>query len=290
MGEHHHHHQKGSNILVAFFLNAGFAIIELFGGYLTNSVAIFSDAIHDLGDSIALLIAYFGEKVSLRDPDHKYTYGYRRFSVLSAVISGVILFLGSIFVIKEGLERLANPQAVHAPGMIGFALLGIAVNSFAAFKLSKESGINQKMVMLHLFEDLLGWAAVFIVSIILLFKPWFILDSVLSLIISLVILRGVYKQFKKIGAILLQKFPDDIEIEVLKNHIKEIEPVLDVHAIQGWTLDGEINTLNFHVCIPSNTTMGEADKIKKKIKEYLEKEGIFYSSIEFESESYECLD
>ncbi len=285
-----HHHHKGSNILVAFFLNAGFALVEIIGGYLTNSVAIFSDAIHDLGDSIALLIAYFGEKVSLKDPDHKYTYGYRRFSVLSAIISGVILFLGSIFVIKEALERLANPEAVHVPGMIGFAILGIAVNSFAAFKLSKESGINQRMVMLHLFEDILGWVAVLIVSIILLFKPWFILDSILSLVISLIILRGVYKQFKKIGAILLQKFPDDIEIEVLKNHIKEIEHVKDVHAIQGWTLDGEINTLNFHVCIPSNTTMEEADIIKKKIKEYLEKEGIFYSSIEFESESYECQD
>ena len=287
MGEHHHHHQKGSNILVAFFLNAGFAIIELFGGYLTNSVAIFSDAIHDLGDSIALLIAYFGEKVSLRDPDLKYTYGYRRFSVLSAVISGVILFLGSIFVIKEGLERLANPEPVHAPGMIGFALLGIAINSFAAFKLSKESGINQKMVMLHLFEDILGWVAVFIVSIILLFKPWFILDSVLSLVISLVILRGVYIQFKKIGTILLQKFPDDIEIEVLINHIKEIEHVIDVHAIQGWTLDGEINTLNFHVSVPPITTMEEADKIKKEIKKYLKQKGILYSSIEFESECYE---
>jgi cobalt-zinc-cadmium efflux system protein len=286
----HHHHHKGSNILIAFFLNAGFAVIELIGGYLTNSVAIFSDAIHDFGDSIALLIAYFGEKVSLKDPDVKYTYGYRRFSVLSAVLSGVILFLGSIFVIKEAIERLANPEPVHAPGMIGFAILGIAVNAFAAFKLSKESGLNQRMVMLHLFEDILGWVAVLIVSVILLFKPWFILDSVLSLMISLVILRGVYKQFKKIGAIILQKFPDDIEIEVLKNHIKSIKPVIDVHAIQGWTLDGEINTLNFHVSIPSSTTMEEADKIKKKIKEYLEKEGILYSSIEFESECYECQD
>jgi cobalt-zinc-cadmium efflux system protein len=286
----HHHHHKGSNILIAFFLNAGFAVIELIGGYLTNSVAIFSDAIHDFGDSIALLIAYFGEKVSLKDPDVKYTYGYRRFSVLSAVLSGVILFLGSIFVIKEAIERLANPEPVHAPGMIGFAILGIAVNAFAAFKLSKESGLNQRMVMLHLFEDILGWVAVLIVSIILLFKPWFILDSVLSLMISLIILRGVYKQFKKIGAIILQKFPDDIEIEVLKNHIKSIKPVIDVHAIQGWTLDGEINTLNFHVSIPSSTTMEEADKIKKKIKEYLEKEGILYSSIEFESECYECQD
>lgn len=275
---------------MAFFLNAGFAIIELIGGYLTNSVAIYSDAIHDLGDSIALLIAYLGEKVSLKDPDLKYTYGYRRFSVLTAVVSGVILFLGSIFIIKESLERLANPEPVYAPGMIGFAILGIAVNGFAAYKLSKESGINQRMVMLHLFEDILGWVAVFIVSIILLFKPWFILDSVLSLIISLVILRGVYRQFKKIGAILLQKFPDSIEIEVLKNNIKGIKPVKDVHAIQGWTLDGEINTLNFHVSLPNPTTIEEADKIKKKIKEYLETKGISYSSIEFESESYECKD
>ena len=177
---HHHHHHGSKNILVAFFLNAGFAVIELIGGYLTNSVAIYSDALHDFGDSLALLFSYYAEKLSHKDADKKYTFGYRRFSILSAFINGLILLLGSLFVIYEAAQRIMAPEEVVPEGMLGLAILGIAVNSIAAYRLSKDDGVNAKMVMYHLLEDLLGWFAVLIVSIILLFKPWFILDSILS--------------------------------------------------------------------------------------------------------------
>lgn len=287
MGSHHHHHhqhQGSKNILIAFFLNAGFAVIELIGGYLTNSVAIYSDALHDFGDSLALLFSYFAEKLSHKDADEKYTFGYRRFSMLSALVNGVILLSGSLFVIFEASKRIMSPEVVAPEGMLGLAILGILVNSFAAYRLSKDDGTNTKMVMLHLLEDLLGWIAVFIVSIVLLFKPWFVLDSILSILISLMILRGVYKNLIKIGFIFLQKFPDELEFEKLKKEIVKLDLVKDIHAIKGWSIDDSTFYLRFHVLVPQETTIEKIDVLKAQIKETLKEYRVQHSTVEFESE------
>jgi cobalt-zinc-cadmium efflux system protein len=279
----HNHHHGNKNILVAFFLNAGFAVIELIGGYLTNSVAVYSDALHDFGDSLALLFSYFAEKLSHKDADKKFTFGYRRFSILSALINGVILLLGSIFVIYEASQRIMAPEKVSPEGMLGLAILGIAVNSFAAYRLSKDDGMNTKMVMFHLLEDLLGWIAVLFVSLVLLFKPWFVLDSILSILISLVILKGVYKNLMKVGLIFLQKFPDELEFEQLKKEIIEFDLVNDIHAVKGWSIDDTTYYLRFHVLVPEETKIGTVDSLKVKIKEILKKYNVAYSTIEFES-------
>jgi len=276
------HSQAGKNILVAFFLNATFSIIEFIGGYLTNSMAIYSDALHDLGDSFALLFSYYSEKLSYKKPDAKFTYGYRRFSVLSAFINGVLLLGGSIFVIYEATLRLNDPEPVKPEGMLLLAIFGIMVNGYAAFKLSKESGINQKMVMFHLLEDILGWVSVFIVSIVLLFRPWYILDSILSILISIVILRGVYKNFLKVGAIFLQKFPDEVKVDKVEQQVRELDSVKDVHAIRGWSIDGSSFYLSLHVSVSETLTMKEVDLLKLEIKNILKKISIKYSTIEFE--------
>ncbi|MAX67628.1 MAG: cation diffusion facilitator family transporter [Bacteriovoracaceae bacterium] len=286
--DHDHNHYQGSkNILVAFVLNATFSVIELIGGYLTNSVAIYSDALHDFGDSLALLFSYFAEKLSQKEEDENYTFGYRRFSILSAFINGVILLAGSIFVIYEAIGRIMSPEAVKPEGMLGLAILGISVNAFAAYRLSKNEGLNAKMVMYHLLEDLLGWVAVLIVSIILLFKPWFVLDSILSILISLVILRGVYKNLKKVGMIFLQKFPDELELNQILEQVKKFNLVDDIHAVKGWSLDNETFYLRFHIKVPEETIMKSIDKLKIDIKEVLKSHNVTYSTIEFESQSCE---
>lgn len=284
-----HQHHGNRNILVAFFLNAGFAVIELIGGYLTNSVAIYSDALHDFGDSLALLFSYFAEKLSHKDADKNFTFGYRRFSILSALINGVILLLGSIFVIYEASQRILSPEKVSPEGMLGLAVLGILVNSFAAYKLSKDDGMNTKMVMYHLLEDLLGWVAVLVVSIVLLFKPWYVLDSILSILIALVILRGVYKNLIKVGLIFLQKFPDELEFEQLKNEVLNLDLVSDIHAVKGWSIDDTTFYLRFHVLVPEDTKISTVDSLKTKIKKILKSYNVTYSTIEFES-VYGCDD
>lgn len=149
MHDHNHSHESKNekNILLAFFLNAGFAAIEFVGGYLTNSVAIYSDALHDLGDSLALLFSYFAEKLSSKKADSKFTFGYRRFSVLAALVNGLILIIGSTFILSEAISRYQNPEPVHAEGVLLLALLGLAVNGFAAFRMSKNSGANSRNKM-----------------------------------------------------------------------------------------------------------------------------------------------
>lgn len=287
---HHHHHHSSNNILIAFVLNFTFAIIELIGGLYTGSMAILSDSLHDFGDSIALLMSFFFEKYSKKAADQKYTYGYRRFSVMSALINGLILFLGSVFVIKEAIEKVLAPTPIKHEGMLLLAILGITVNAIAAYRLSKDEGLNQKMVMYHLLEDILGWCAVLIVSIVLFFKPWFILDSILSILISLIILKGVYKNMISVGRILLQKFPDNLEINEIESQIRVIPEVKDVHAIQGWSLDEAHHALNFHVVVNDTLTIGKLDEVKKEIKDILHKHHVGESTIEFESENYHCLE
>ncbi|MCF8060856.1 MAG: cation diffusion facilitator family transporter [Bacteriovoracaceae bacterium] len=286
MSHDHSHNQslKGDkDILLAFSLNAIFSVIELVGGYLTNSVAIYSDALHDFGDSLALLFSYFAEKLSNKEEDSKFTFGYRRFSMLSALINGLILLSGSVFVMYEAFQRLGSPEPVKPEGMLGLAILGIIVNSFAAYRLSKGSSLNTKMIMYHLLEDLLGWVAVLVVSIILLFKPWYILDSVLSIVISIVILRGVYKNLKKVGLIFLQKFPEELDLSRIKKEIRSFDLVNDIHAAKGWSIDSETFYLRFHVKVPQDTIMKEVDALKDEVKGILDSHNVKYSTIEFES-------
>ena len=283
MGHDHSHNSNSKNILVAFSLNFVFSIIELIGGYLTNSVAIYSDALHDFGDSLALLFAYFAEKVSQKEPDSKYTFGYRRFSILSALINGIILLIGSIFVLIEATKRIVNPEVVKPEGMLWLAILGIVVNTIAAYRMSKNEGLNPRMVMLHLLEDLFGWVAVLFVSIILMYKPWYFLDSALSILISIIILRGVYKNLSKVISIFLQKFPDEINLEDLKEKLNHFELVKDIHAVKGLSLDGENFYLRFHIQVPSGTPIDLLDKLRAQLKEILISHNISSSTIEFEA-------
>jgi cobalt-zinc-cadmium efflux system protein len=302
MGTHHHHghshshnhshahaHSAGGNILVAFFLNAGFSILEFVGGYYTNSVAILSDAVHDLGDSMALLMAYILEKYSNKKPDQKFTYGYRRFSILSAFITSAILLVGSIFVIQKAIERIISPEPVHVQGVLGMAILGVIVNGFAAWKLSKgESGLNQRAVMLHLLEDVLGWVAVLIVGIVLLFKDWYILDPILSVLIALLILKNVYTNLMSIGRVVLQKWPDDLELVELKKEIMNFPEIADVHSVQAWSLDSTSHSLSLHVVVESSMMVKELDHLKKKIRHVLSHHNILHASVEFEGKDSAC--
>lgn len=284
MQDHNHSHEVSNekNILLAFFLNVGFAAIEFVGGYFTNSVAIYSDALHDLGDGLTLLFSYFAEKISSKKADDQFTFGYRRFSVLAALVNGIILIVGSTFIIREAITRFQNPEPIHAKGVILLSLLGLAVNGFAAYRMSKNTGANSRMIMFHLLEDVLGWCAVLIVSIVLIFKPWYFLDSVLSILIALIIINGVIKNLYKVSAIFLQAFPSKLNREKLVNEISAFKNVLGVHFIQGWSLDDTYFNLTFHVKVSSELQMKEVDNLRMEIEHFLRSKKIAYTTIQFE--------
>ena len=199
MGHNHHHHSHGSsteNIAVAFFLNLAFTIIEFIGGFYTNSLAIMSDALHDLGDSLSLGLSWYFQKKSTKRANKKYSYGYKRFSLLGAVINSIVLVIGSVFIIKEAIPRIINPENADAKGMMWLAVLGIIVNGAAVLKLKKGTSINERVVSLHLLEDVLGWVVVLLASIVMQFWDVPVLDPVLSIAIAGFVLFNVYINFK----------------------------------------------------------------------------------------------
>lgn len=289
---HHHHHGHGviKNLWLAFFLNFGFAIIELIGGLWVNSVAVLSDALHDMGDSLALLFAIIMEKVSRRQSDSKYSYGYRRYSTLSAFITGIILILGSVFILVKAVPRLLNPVQPNVEGMIFLALLGLGVNGYAAFRVSKGHSLNEKMITWHLLEDVMGWALVLISALVM--KFWSIpqLDSALACILAIWIMYNVFRNLNQTLSVFLQAHPQGLETEKFLSEIRALQGVVDIHHPHFWSLDGEKHIFTTHLVLQDNVNHQEIDSIKIKVKEIARSHNIFESTIEIEFSSSLCND
>lgn len=283
---HHHHHSVTGNIKVAIILNTAFALIELVGGLLTNSVAILSDALHDFGDSATLALSYYFQKKSLQKGDENYSYGYKRFSLVGAVVASFILFAGSLFIIKESIERFANPEPAHTLGMMGIAVLGLAVNGAALLRLRRGSAVVEQVLSLHFLEDVLGWVAVLIGSVVMHFTGWLWIDPLLSLLIAGFILFNVYGKIRQVSKILMQAVPENIDLDEVKETILSVQGVDGLHDLHVWTMDGEYNILSVHVAIGSDMTVNESDDIKRKVRAALVLKNIRHATIEIENE--EC--
>jgi len=268
------------NILIAFLLNITFSIFELFGGIFTNSVAILSDSVHDLGDAISIGISYFLERKSKRGANNKYTYGYVRYSVLGGVITTTILLVGSILVIVGAINRIINPVEVNYSGMIIFAIFGVVLNFIAAYVTREGDSINQRSVNLHMLEDVLGWIVVLIGAIIMNFTDIKIIDPIMSICVSLYILYHSLANFKRILDIFLEKTPKEVDIDELKKHLLKIKDVEDIHHIHVWSMDGYNNYATMHIVSKSNNIK----EVKKEIREELEEHNICHAILETEEE------
>lgn len=269
------------NIFIAFILNIVFSVFEFFGGIFTNSVAIISDSLHDLGDAISIGISYFLERKSKKHADNKYTYGYVRYSVLGGVITTTILLVGSVLVIIGAVKRLFNPVEVNYNGMIIFAIIGVILNFIATYVTKDGDSINQKSVNLHMLEDVLGWIVVLIGAIIMNFTDIRIIDSIMSIGVALFIFINSLKNLKKILDLFLEKTPDDIDIEKLKKHLLEIKEVEDIHHIHVWSIDGYNTLATMHIVTKSKNIA----KVKSKIREELEEHNICHAILETEDEA-----
>lgn len=273
------------SILLAFILNVSFSIFEFVGGSITNSVAIVSDAIHDFGDSLSIGISYFLEKKSKKKPDEKYTYGYLRYSVVGSIITTVILLVGSILVIYNAIKRIINPVAVNYDGMLIFAIFGVIVNFMAAYFTKHGDSLNQKSVNLHMLEDVLGWIVVLVGSIIMKITGIFVIDPILSILVALFIFISAFKNLKQTIDLFLEKIPEGISIEKIKQELLKIDNISDVHHIHIRSIDGYNNYATMHIVTDENSKI-----IKDKVRAILEKNGICHVTIELETKEEHCLD
>ena len=271
------------NILIAFILNFAFSIFEFVGGIFTGSVAIISDAVHDIGDAASIGIAFFLEKKSKRQPDERYTYGYARYSVIGSVITTLILLFGSVAVIYNAVLRIITPAEINYDGMIVFAVVGVLVNLGAALLTREGDSLNQKAVNLHMLEDVLGWAVVLVGAIVMRFTDFSVIDPLMSVGVAVFILINAVKNLKEVLDLFLEKTPSGIDIHELEEHICATEGVLGVHHIHVWSMDGQTNYATMHI-----VASGDAHSIKDRVREELKEHGISHATLELEAEGEHC--
>ncbi|GHA32094.1 cobalt transporter [Salinimicrobium marinum] len=288
MAHDHDHNHAGKNLKLAFFLNVSFTIFEIIGGFYVNSVAIISDAIHDLGDSLSLGTSWYLQNKSNQANDAKFSFGYKRFSLLGALINSLVLIAGSVFVVIEAVKRLISPEAADAQGMVIFAIVGVAVNGFAAYKLSGGKSMNEKVISLHLLEDVLGWIAVLVVAIILLFTDLYFLDPALSLLITAYILWGVIKRLKETLFIFLQGVPKDIDLEEVEKSLLAVENISSLHHTHVWSQEGDSHVFTTHIKLKNIRSFEELLRVKSDVKNRLKKYHFDHYTIETELDSETC--
>jgi len=277
---------REGRVRFAAFLNVAFTILEIVGGFWTNSLAILSDALHDFGDSIALLVSWLFERGARRSPDTSRTFGYQRLSLFSALFSASILIGGSIVIIFQAIPRFFNPELVNAFGMVGIAVIGIIFNGAGFFLLKKGESLNEKVLSWHLLEDVLGWVGILVGGVIIYFWKFYLLDPLMTIGLTAFILYNVTKNLREAINILLQGVPKHINLEAVKHDITAIKGVIGVHDIHIWSLEGETDIFTAHVVL-DDETLKSPEQTKQKIKEILEKHHIEHSTIELESK-YQC--
>ncbi len=271
------------NILIAFILNFTFAIFEFLGGIYTGSVAIISDAVHDIGDAASIGLSFFLERRSKKQPDAMFTYGYARYSLLGSVITTCILLFGSVLVIYNAINKIITPTEIKYNEMICFAILGVCVNFFAAISTRGNDSRNQKAVNLHMLEDVLGWTVILIGAVSMKFTGFVFIDPLLSIAVAVFILINAVKNLKETTDIFLEKTPHGIVVNEIMEHIRAIDEVMDVHHVHIWSMDGQNNYATMHI-----VTNAASPEIKHKIKEELYKHGICHVTLEFENEEESC--
>ena len=276
------------DLRVAFFLNLIFAIFEIAGGLWTNSLAIFSNALHDLGDTFSLGFSWYMEKYSQKERDRFFSYGYQRFSLLSALINTMILVGGSFFIVSEAIPRLIHPERSVVHGMLILAVAGILVNGMAALRLKGGKTFVARVVIWHFLEDVLGWVAVLVVAATLLFRDIPILDPILSILIATYVLYNVIRNLKRTLALFLQAVPENIDIEEVERRLRVIDNVKSVHHTRIWSLDGIHHVLTTHIVVDGKATRDDIWQTKCAIKSLTEKMDFAHSTVEVEYEGEAC--
>jgi cobalt-zinc-cadmium efflux system protein len=295
MHAHHHDHDHphdgaSSRIGWAFFLNAGFTLIEFIGGWLTNSTAIMADAVHDLGDSLAIASAWWLQKLSARGADERFTYGYRRLSLFGALVNGIVLVAGSALVLLQALPRLLDPVMPTAEGMLGLAVLGIVVNGAAVLRLRNGSSMNEKVLNWHLLEDVLGWVAVLVVSVLLLFLDWPVLDPLLAIGFTAFIVVNVCRNLRETLQLFFQAVPTEGLAQQIRTKLLQLDGVTAIHHAHCWSLDGEHHVYTAHLELGAVFSLDQQLELKQRIAASLAPFALTHTTIELELPQEACRD
>ena len=255
-------------VWIAFFLNLSYAIVEFIAGGIFGSSAVLADSVHDLGDAIAIGISAFLESISNREEDSHYTLGYKRFSLLGAMVTAVILMTGSVLVILENITKLVHPQPVNDEGILWLGIIAVSINVLASLVIRKGQTKNESILSLHFLEDTLGWLAVILMAIVLRFTDWYILDPLLSLAISIFILSKAIPRFWSTLRIFLDAVPEGVDIQQVKSDLEQLDHVASINQLNLWTMDGLEKNAIVHVCLEQVEQMEDCkEEIRTLLKD-----------------------
>ena len=268
-------------VWIAFFLNLSYAIVEFIAGGIFGSSAVLADSVHDLGDAIAIGISALLETISNREEDRHYTLGYKRFSLLGALVTAVILITGSILVILENIAKIFHPQSVNDEGIFWLGIIAITINVLASLVIRKGQTKNESILSLHFLEDTLGWVAVILMAIVLRFTDWYILDPLLSLAISFFILSKALPRFWSMLKIFLDAVPEGVDIQKIKTDLAELDHVASINQLNLWTMDGLEKNAIVHVCLKE---MEHMETCKESIRIFLKDCGFQNITIEVDAD------
>lgn len=270
-----------TSIWLAFFLNLSYAIVEFIAGGIFGSSAVLADSVHDLGDAIAIGISALLETISNLEEDRQYTLGYKRFSLLGAMLTAVILMIGSVLVILENVTKIVHPQPVNEEGILWLGIIAVAINVLASLVVRKGKTKNESILSLHFLEDTLGWLAVILMAIILRFTDWYILDPLLSLVISIFILSKALPRFWRTLKIFLDAVPEGVDIQKIKTDLAELDHVASINQLNLWTMDGLEKNAIVHVCLKE---MEHMETCKESIRIFLKDCGFQNITIEVDAD------
>ncbi|WGF37106.1 MULTISPECIES: cation diffusion facilitator family transporter [Lysinibacillus] len=288
--DHGHDHTHGANkkvLLLSFIIITGYMVVEAIGGFLTNSLALLSDAGHMLSDSISLGIAMlafmFGEKAA----SYSKTYGYKRFEILAAVLNGITLIGIALFIFYEAIERFTNPPEVATTGMLIISIIGLFVNILVAWIMMRGSdtkdNLNMRGAFLHVLSDMLGSVGAIVAALLIMFFGWGWADPLASVIVALLVVRSGYHVTKASIHVLMEGTPSNVDVQEIIQLIEQTDRIESIHDLHIWTITSGTNALSCHAVVNDQLKIAESEHILRKIEHNLQHKGIKHVTIQLET-------
>ncbi|WP_438347482.1 cation diffusion facilitator family transporter [Paenibacillus sp. FA6] len=290
---HDHDHTHGANkkvLLISFFIITGYMIVEVIGGFLTNSLALLSDAGHMLSDSIALAIALVAFILGEKAASHSKTFGYKRFEILAAVLNGVTLIAIALFIFYEAIKRFANPPEVATTGMLIVSVIGLLVNIVVAWIMMRggdtEGNLNMRGAYLHVLSDMLGSVGAIAAALLIMFFGWGWADPLASVIVAILVLRSGFYVTKAAIHVLMEGTPSNVDVSDVIQTIEQTKGIQGIHDLHIWTISSGLNALSCHAVVDDELTIAESESMLRKIEHDLEHKGITHVTIQLETAAH----
>ncbi|GAV24586.1 Cation diffusion facilitator family transporter [Carboxydothermus islandicus] len=288
--DHRHNHQtidKG-NLFLTIILNFLITVTEILGGIYANSLSLLSDALHNFSDGLALIVSYFALKIAQKGSDEKRTFGYKRSTILAAVVNSSVLIILSGLLLREAYKKFLNPEPIAGKVMIFVALIGLVANTLGMALLNRgaEKDLNIKSAYLHLFSDALASVAVIFGGIIIYYYNIYWVDPALTVIVGIYVLKESFDILKKATNILMQGVPEGIDVMAIVQKLKGIKEIQDVHHVHLWSLNENNLFFEAHVNLREDLLLSQTNSVYERIKHVLNEHfGINHLTIQFE---YNC--